>query len=135
MAVQEFKLQVLSREHSSFLDITAEVNRILREKRWAIGILNLFVKHTTCGLTINENADPTVLKDLTSRLNHQIPWSLGADLHQEGNSAAHLKCTLTGVHLTLPVHSNQLSLGTWQAVYLAEFDGPRTRTIHLSFIN
>jgi len=134
MAVLEFKIQVLSRKHSCFVDITAELNRILREKRWERGLLNLFVKHTTCGLTVNENADPNVLTDLTGRLEEMIPWSRGADLHQEGNSAAHLKSSFFGSNLTLPVVGNKLSLGTWQGVYLAEFDGPKTRTIHLNFI-
>jgi len=134
MPVLEFKIQVLSRKQSAFVDITAELNRILREKRWEMGLLNLFVKHTTCGLTVNENADPNVLVDLTGRLEEMIPWSRGADRHLEGNSAAHLKSSFFGTNLTLPVSSNKLSLGTWQGVYLAEFDGPKTRTVHLNFI-
>ena len=135
MAVQEFKLQVLTREHQGFSNITGEINRILREKRWNQGIINLFVRHTTCGITINENADPDVVKDLLGRLEEQIPWSRGADLHGEGNSAAHLKSSLFGASLSIPVAGNQLALGTWQGVYLTEFDGPRTRTIQITFIH
>ncbi|MDT8445909.1 MAG: secondary thiamine-phosphate synthase enzyme YjbQ [bacterium] len=135
MACQEFKLQVLTREHSGFTEITAEVNRILREKRWTQGLVHLFVMHTTCGLTINENADPDVLKDLNGRLEESFPWSRGADLHGEGNSAAHLKSSLFGPSLSIPVHQNGLVLGRWQGVYLCEFDGPRTRQVYLTFLN
>ncbi|OGH00197.1 MAG: hypothetical protein A2600_06890 [Candidatus Lambdaproteobacteria bacterium RIFOXYD1_FULL_56_27] len=135
MAYQEFKLQVLTREKGCFVEITAEVNRILRERRWTKGLLNLLATHTTCGLTLNEHADPAVVKDLLGRLEEMIPTSRGADQHAEGNSAAHLKASFFGASLTLPVSNNSLELGTWAGVFVTEFDGPRTRTILLSFLH
>ncbi|OOZ38837.1 hypothetical protein BOW53_14060 [Solemya pervernicosa gill symbiont] len=96
------------------------------------GVVHLFVEHTTCGLFINENADPDVVGDLLRRFEKLVPWHDPADRHAEGNTAAHLRSIMTGCSLTIPVAQGRLLLGTWQGIYLAEFDGPRTRRAVIS---
>lgn len=125
-------LKVSSPTHQALVPITREVNEALRELELRDGILHLFVRHTTCGLMVNENADPDVARDLILRLEKLIPWHDADDRHMEGNTAAHLRATLVGTSLTIPVQERKLQLGTWQGIYLAEFDGPRTRHIHLT---
>ena len=120
--------------HEALVPITGEVVDIVRKSNLSVGIVHLFVKHTTCGLTINENADPAVVHDLLHRLNRLAPWSLAEDRHSEGNSAAHLKSSLLGCSLSLPIEQGRLVLGTWQGIFLGEFDGPRTRQVHLSLV-
>lgn len=93
------------------------------------GLVYLFVPHTTCGLTVQEGADPDVAHDLLARLEELAPKVHPKDRHAEGNSHAHLKTLLTGVHLLLPAERGRLKLGRWQQVFLAEFDGPRTREV------
>ena len=88
----------------------------------------VFVPHTTCGITINENTDPNVAFDMQHILNGIVPWS-GDYRHAEGNSAAHLKASLMGFSVQVLVNEGRLCLGTWQGIYLCEFDGPRTRQI------
>jgi secondary thiamine-phosphate synthase enzyme len=97
------------------------------------GFVHLFCEHTTCGLTINENADPDVMKDVIDALNRLAP----ADYpyrHGEGNSDAHIKSSLIGHSLLVPVRRGRLELGTWQGIYLMEFDGPRERKIFVSWM-
>ena len=98
------------------------------------GICHIFCQHTTAGLTINENADPDVKHDLLCKLESLIPQHESYYQHCEGNSAAHLKSSLFGVALTVPVHNNRLALGTWQGIYFCEFDGPRNRKVQVTFI-
>ncbi|RTI55696.1 secondary thiamine-phosphate synthase [Thermus scotoductus] len=93
------------------------------------GLVYLFVPHTTCGLTVQEGADPHVAHDLLARLEELAPKLHPKDRHAEGNSHAHLKTLLTGVHLLLPAERGRLKLGRWQQVFLAEFDGPRMREV------
>ena len=97
------------------------------------GLMVLFVPHTTAAETINENADPSVQQDILSELNRLIPFT-GAYQHIEGNSAAHVKCTLLGPSQTLFIQDGRLALGTWQGVYFCEFDGPRSRKIWVKII-
>jgi secondary thiamine-phosphate synthase enzyme len=97
------------------------------------GFVHLFCEHTTCGLTINENADPDVMKDVIDALNRLAP----ADYpyrHGEGNSDAHIKSSLVGHSLLVPVRRGKMVLGTWQGIYLMEFDGPRERKIFVSWM-
>ena len=128
-------LQISSQNHTDFVEITREVAQKIQAQGWSDGVLQLFVAHTTCGLTINENADPDVLHDLEIRLDDLAPWKHKQDLHGEGNSAAHLKSSLMGTSLTIPVKGGEMTLGTWQGIYLCEFDGPRTRKIYLTFLS
>ena len=95
------------------------------------GVVTVFVPHTTAGVTINENADPDVTADLDTMLDRLVPWT-GAYRHEEGNSAAHLKASLMGSSVRVILEDGRLQLGTWQAIYFCEFDGPRERTVWIS---
>lgn len=110
------------------VDITSQVRELVRRNGWRHGALALFCPHTTCGLTVNEGADPDVARDMTEFLNALIPRQHGFR-HAEGNSDAHVKASLMGPSLHLIVEDGQVLLGTWQAVYLVEGDGPRTRHV------
>jgi secondary thiamine-phosphate synthase enzyme len=113
-------------------DITREVARATEGKDCRLA--HLFCMHTTCGLTINENADPAVMKDLMAAFDRLVPADYPY-LHREGNSDAHVKASLVGFSLTLPLEDRgRLVLGTWQGIYLMEFDGPRDRKVLLSLL-
>ena len=99
------------------------------------GICVLFCEHTTAGLTINENADPDVKTDIINTLDRMIPFVQPGFLHREGNSAAHLKSSLIGCSLSIPIHNGHLILGRWQGIYLCDFDGPRERRVTVTLIN
>lgn len=122
-------------EHSELVPITKNVTKAIKELQLQNGLVHVFVLHTTCGITINENADPAVVHDLLYRLESIAPWHTGKDRHGEGNSAAHLKSSLLGSSVTIPVRDGQLVLGTWQGVFFGEFDGPRHRTVHCTAIH
>ncbi|MBU0490659.1 MAG: secondary thiamine-phosphate synthase enzyme YjbQ [Chloroflexi bacterium] len=108
--------------------ITAEVQRVIRESGVQNGVCHIFVPHTTAGVTINEDADPTVKRDMLHELNKVIPFQDGYH-HAEGNAAAHIKSTLVGPSLTVLVENGRLVLGTWQGIFFCEFDGPRQRRV------
>ncbi len=127
------KLTVSTSKRDDWIDITGLVTEAIRSNQWQNGLLTVFVPHTTAGVTINENADPDVAKDLISTLDRLIPWD-GPYRHQEGNSAAHLKATLVGASAALLVEKGQMMRGTWQGIYLCEFDGPRKREVWISFV-
>ncbi len=112
------------------VDITSTVRHVVRESGITRGACQIFVPHTTAAVTINENADPNVRKDLLNILETLVPTT-GSYLHTEGNSHAHAKASLIGPSITVFVEAGQLVLGTWQAVFLCEFDGPRTRNVLL----
>jgi secondary thiamine-phosphate synthase enzyme len=129
-------LQTLTLRTSSrheFLDLTREIQAAVQKSGVREGFCHLFVPHTTAALTINENADPSVKSDILMVLNKIIsdrePYR-----HLEGNSPAHIKASLLGPQLTLMVSSGRLVLGTWQGIYLCEFDGPRSRRLHLKVV-
>ena len=111
-------------------DITGEVASIVGKSGLGRGACVVYVPHTTAGVTINENADPAVRDDIATTLERMVPWS-GPYRHSEGNSAAHVKASLMGFSVTVPVESGRLVLGTWQGIYFCEFDGPRTRKVHV----
>ncbi len=125
-------IELQSDKHSTMLDITAAVQREIPES--FSGICHIFCNHTTAGLTINENADPDVRHDILANLEQLIPWQQPYFRHFEGNSAAHLKASLLGFSLTVPVDRGRLTLGTWQGIYFCEFDGPRRRQVSLQLI-
>jgi secondary thiamine-phosphate synthase enzyme len=110
------------------VDVTERVNNALRNMAAGDGLCQVFVPHTTAGVVVNENADPDVCTDMLGWLDRAVP---DADdyRHAEGNSPAHIKATLVGQSATIPVERGRLALGTWQGIFLAEFDGPRERTI------
>jgi len=97
------------------------------------GMCVVYVPHTTAGVTINENADPDVREDIASVLDRMVPWN-GPYRHSEGNSAAHVKAALVGHSAVIPVDAGRLALGTWQGIYFCEFDGPRSRKVHVQFL-
>lgn len=122
-------IKVRSTTREEMLEITGEVERVLRESGKQSGVVVLFVQHTTCGLTINENADPDVKSDLLTALRKLVP-KFGMDFrHAEENSDAHLKASFFGSSVTIPFADGELLLGRWQGVYLCEFDGARERSI------
>ncbi|MDH4185067.1 MAG: secondary thiamine-phosphate synthase enzyme YjbQ [Nitrospinota bacterium] len=124
---------VRTRSRTDFIDITGEIHLLLGKAAADEGVVHVFTPHTTAGLTINENADPSVLADMAHALDRMVPWSDPAYAHSEGNSAAHLKSSLVGCSLTVPFSGGKLELGTWQGVYLCEFDGPRTRQVKVKY--
>jgi secondary thiamine-phosphate synthase enzyme len=113
-----------SREH--VVDITSQVQEAVAKSNVESGVVVVCIAHTTAGITINENADPDVAADITSALARLIP-RVGSWTHVEGNSDAHVKSAIVGQSVTIPVEGGRLQLGTWQAIYFCEFDGPRHR--------
>jgi secondary thiamine-phosphate synthase enzyme len=110
------------------VDITSRVQQAVTASGQTQGVCTVFVPHTTAGVTINENADPDVCRDLIAFLGDRVPRDWGFR-HREGNSDAHLKASLMGSSAQVPVAEGRLCLGTWQGIYFAEFDGPRTRRV------
>jgi len=126
-------IEVRSAAREELIDITAAVGGAVRESSFEKGFCLVFVPHTTAGVLINENADPDVTADILMALQKIVPDTLPFR-HGEGNSAAHVKATLVGSSVTVPVEGGRLDLGTWQAVYFAEFDGPRRRRVYVGLI-
>jgi len=122
---------VRTQKHTQFLDITQEVQSWIDDSGIKSGIVTVFVPHTTAGITINENADPTVTSDIADALDRAVPWQ-AQYRHSEGNAAAHVKASMMGSSIQLVVEGGRLLLGTWQAVYFCEFDGPRSRTVWIA---
>jgi secondary thiamine-phosphate synthase enzyme len=116
-----------TRSRTDFVDITAQVAAAAKGLRDRDAV-TVFIPHTTAGITINENADPDVTADLSAALDRLVPWN-GPYRHGEGNSAAHLKASLMGSSVRVLLDQGRLQLGTWQALYLCEFDGPRQRQV------
>jgi secondary thiamine-phosphate synthase enzyme len=129
-------LRVQTRAAHELVDVTGEIQEALRAAGVPAGILVAYVPHTTAGITVQENADPDVRADLLLALENAVPAraARGTYRHAEGNSDAHVKASLVGSSVTLIVQRGDLLLGTWQGVYLCEFDGPRTRTVQLKVI-
>ncbi len=120
------EIKISTRTQSELVDITAQVSQAVEESNVSSGLCVVYVPHTTAAVTINEGADPAVRRDIVNELDKVIPQSDGYQ-HREGNAAAHIKATLTGSSVTIPVQGGRLTLGTWQAVYFCEYDGPRSR--------
>ncbi len=113
---------------TEFADITSDVQSLVEEAGIKSGTCLIYVPHTTAGITINEGADPSVVRDIQTMLSRLVPHSSGY-LHAEGNSDAHIKTALVGSSQTLIIEGGRLVLGTWQAVFFCEFDGPRSRRV------
>ena len=127
--MEQFMLQT---PPEGFIDITRKVAEIVRHSQVRQGICQVFVPHTTAGVTINENADPDVVDDLLSALNTMAPALRYR--HGEGNSPAHLKSLMTGSSVMIPVEESALQLGTWQGIYFCEYDGPRQRKVQVQIL-
>lgn len=121
--------EVKTHDRDDFVDITSQVAAAVREASIAEGLVTVYVPHTTAGVTINENADPSVVHDIIAALDTAVPWRQSFYRHGEGNSAAHVKSSLMGCTMSIPVHGGSMTLGTWQGIYFCEFDGPRTRRV------
>ncbi len=122
------QLSVPTHSRTEFVDVTREIQQVVRESGVKSGVCHIFVPHTTAGVTINENADPSVVHDILMELNKVIPFNDNYH-HLEGNSAAHIKSSLVGPSLTVIIENGQIQLGTWQGIYFCEFDGPRHRKL------
>ena len=127
------KLNVKTSTRVELTDITDLIQKVVRESKVNSGICTVYVPHTTAGVTINENADPSVRKDIIKELNKVIPFDDNYS-HLEGNAAAHIKATLVGSSETILIEDDSLLLGTWQGIYFCEFDGPRSRKVIVKII-
>jgi len=127
------QLEINTKSAAELVDITAEVQRAVREQGMQSGVCHVFVPHTTAGLTLNENWDPDVRADILMELDKIVPWRDNYR-HAEGNSAAHIKASLMGASQTILVEGGRLVLGTWQGIFLAEFDGPRRRRVLVKLV-
>ena len=124
------KLEVQTSKHTQMLDITRLVRKAVGDSGISDGICTVFIPHTTAAVTINENADPDVVRDFTAEIDKIVPWEDGYH-HMEGNSAAHLKASMIGFSEQIIVDGGKLVLGTWQGIYFCEFDGPRRRSVYV----
>ena len=127
------EISVSTRSRTELVDITSQVQRVVAESGVQDGVCHVYVPHTTAGITINENADPSVREDILMELDKTIPFEDNYK-HREGNAAAHIKATIVGSSETLLVERGRLRLGTWQGLFFCEFDGPRSRRalIHIT---
>jgi len=123
-------ITVKTKAKTELVDITAEVQQLVRSQGFSQGVCMLYVPHTTAAVTINESADPSVRSDIRMVLDKIVPWEAGYR-HLEGNSPAHVKATLVGASEMIAVENGSLVLGTWQGVFFCEFDGPRSRKLHV----
>lgn len=121
-------VEVKSRARTEFIDITAQIQDMVRNTGFKNGMCHLFVLHTTAGITVNEGADPAVQRDMMTFLDKLVPHD-PYFTHREGNSDAHIKSSLVGTSQRLFIENARLVLGTWQAIYFCEFDGPRSRKV------
>ena len=127
------KINFHTKSTIQFLNIDSQVAQAVKDSNVLDGICIVFTPHTTAGVTINENADHDVVKDMVMELNKIVPFQDGYH-HMEGNSAAHIKSSLFSPSLTLIIQDGQVVLGTWQSVYFCEFDGPRTRSCYIKVV-
>ncbi|MFQ6089911.1 MAG: secondary thiamine-phosphate synthase enzyme YjbQ [Candidatus Bipolaricaulia bacterium] len=128
------QISIRSQAKQELIDITSQVERVVREAGLEEGLCSVFVPHTTAGVLINENADPSVREDILMMLAKLIPQSTHYK-HSEGNSPAHIKSSLVGSSVQVPVSEGRLKLGTWQGIIFCEFDGPRNRNAWISLLS
>jgi len=127
------EITIQTNNQTQILDVTAQVQKVVGESGITEGLCCVFVSHTTAGVTINENADPSVKQDILMELNKVIPFDDNYT-HSEGNSAAHIKASIVGSSVNIPLKNNNLLLGTWQGIYFCEFDGPRQRHFYVKIV-
>lgn len=127
------KISIKTSKRIELIDITDKIQNIVANSKVKEGICFLFCPHTTAGLTINENADPSVRRDILNTLNKLVPENANYS-HTEGNADSHIKSSLLGQSLTIFIEDGQLAFGTWQGIYFAEGDGPRTREVWIRII-
>jgi secondary thiamine-phosphate synthase enzyme len=127
-------IEISSHSKCEMVNITSKVRDVVRQSEVETGICTIFCPHTTAAITINENADPDVVRDLLMGLDRLVPESWPFR-HSEGNSDAHLKSSLVGISEQILIEKGNLVLGTWQGLYFCEFDGPRHRNVHIQVID
>ena len=127
------EISVKTSSRVELIDITHLVEKVVAESKIKSGVCTIYVPHTTAAVTINENADPSVRKDIIAELNKIVPFYDNYS-HLEGNAAAHIKASIIGPSQTILVNGGSLVLGTWQGIYFCEFDGPRTRKVIIKII-
>jgi secondary thiamine-phosphate synthase enzyme len=130
---QTFTIQTHQRDE--MYEITSSLQAYLEEQRVEDGVMYVYCPHTTAGITINENADPDVVKDMMMRLDEVYPWEHSKYRHAEGNSASHLKASTVGASQVILIQNGELLLGKWQGIYFCEFDGPRQRNYQVKIIS
>jgi secondary thiamine-phosphate synthase enzyme len=127
------EVNIPTREHTQFVVIDDRVQQAVTDSGVREGVCCVFVPHTTAGVTINENADPDVVRDMMAALERAVPWRANY-AHAEGNAAAHVKASMMGFSQQVLIKDGRLRLGTWQSIYFCEFDGPRTRKIWVQIL-
>lgn len=127
------KIEVNTSRRVEFVDLTSIVRQTVTESGIKNGICVVYVPHTTCGVTINEHADPDVVADIIEKLGELVPRN-GRYAHVEGNSDAHIKASIVGCSQTIIIQDGKLLLGTWQGIFLCEFDGPRRRNVYIKVV-
>jgi secondary thiamine-phosphate synthase enzyme len=127
------QISVKTHARTQMIDITSQVQRVVEESKIQNGLVHVCSLHTTGAITINENADPAVEKDILNTINRVIPWD-DHFKHMEGNSAAHIKVSLVGPSELIPLENGSLVLGTWQGIFFCEFDGPRNRRVNVKIM-
>ena len=127
------KLSVSTSQHTQMVDITHLVQKAVADSGIKEGICTVFIPHTTAAVTINENADPDVVRDFTMEIDKIVPWEDGYR-HMEGNSAAHLKASMIGCSQQIIIEEGRLLLGTWQGIWFCEYDGPRRRSVYVKLM-
>ncbi len=130
--LRSFTIRTAKRD--DMIDITSFVEETVRQANVTEGIAVVYCPHTTAGITINENADPDVKRDMMRRFDETYPWEHPLDRHMEGNTAAHMKASTVGASQHVIIHEGRLLLGRWQGVYFCEYDGPRQRTLYVKVI-
>ena len=127
------KIGISTKSRTELIDITSKVEAVVRDSKVKEGVCHVFVPHTTAGVTINENADPSVRVDILEELAKIVPFDDGYE-HTEGNSAAHIKSTIVGTCVAVFVEDSVLVFGTWQGIFFCEFDGPRSRSVFVKVL-
>ena len=127
-------INVSTKKRIDLIDITSQVQKVVSESQTEDGIVTVYVPHTTCGITINEGADPDVVRDIKYQLEKLIPYQQGYQ-HMEGNSDSHIKTCIVGSSENIIIERGHLVIGTWQSIFLCDFDGPRNRKIYIKLVD
>jgi secondary thiamine-phosphate synthase enzyme len=127
-------INISTTKRVDLVNITSQVQKVVSESSVDEGIVTVFVPHTTCGITINEGSDPDVVRDIKYQLEMLIPYQQGYK-HMEGNSDSHIKTCIIGSSENIIIEKGQLVLGTWQSIFLCDFDGPRNRKVYIKIID
>jgi secondary thiamine-phosphate synthase enzyme len=128
------KFSITTNKRDDMIEITRDVQKMVDELNIQEGLAVVYCPHTTAGITINENADPDVKRDMMRRFDEVYPWEHELDRHMEGNTAAHMKSSTVGASQHVIITNGQLLLGTWQGIYFCEYDGPRKRTYYVKVL-